>query len=97
MYINSLTFDIAVLSKNFTKDTVALLHHDLEVLTLESGRPAIADFPSAGEKNRDCPAVVSTIYIGLPQTMLLFNKIALYHKAAGCVRPGFTFPFREVV
>jgi hypothetical protein len=51
--MNSLAIDIAVLSKHFTKDTVALLHHNLEALPLETGRPAIADFPSAGEKN--CP------------------------------------------
>jgi hypothetical protein len=69
------------LSKNFTKDTVALLHHVLDVLPLESGRDAVLPFPPAWAKN--CPGVISSI--GLPQSMLLLNKIALYHKAAGGV------------
>jgi hypothetical protein len=79
--MSSPVFDIAVLSRHLTKDTVALFHHDLEVQPLASGQPEVLTFPAAGEKN--CPAVVQNI--SWQQSMLLLNKMALYHKQAGGV------------
>ena len=71
--------DVSVLSKNFTEDAVALLNHEVEVQPLGSGQPPIPAFAAVGETN--CPGLLQNI--GLPQCMLLLNKIALYRKRAG--------------